>query len=86
MDLKISLHFNFLRPPVYVPKIDRTDTSLLSVLQKATLQMTYDNFLKHQNSHFALVVLVTDCQRVTNEAFVSATFSVIDTSSAHQDY
>ena len=42
-----SLHFTFLRPSIYDLKTDESDTSFLSISQKATHQQTYTKFLQY---------------------------------------
>ena len=42
-----SLQFNFLRPSIYDLKTDESDSSFLSISQKATHHRTYTQFLQH---------------------------------------
>ena len=53
--VKISLHFNFLRPFIYDLKSDESDPSFLSLSQQTSHHQTYAIFLQHtkpQNNHF----------------------------------
>ena len=42
-----SLQFNFLRPSIYDLKTDQSDSSFLSISQKATHHQTYTKFLQY---------------------------------------
>ena len=42
-----SLQFNFLRPSIYDLKTDESDSSFLSISQKATHHQTYTKFLQY---------------------------------------